>query len=624
MTSHHQTMESSRLAANEHFKNGRLQEAAVLYTSALEVVFTNFPRTKLGKSTTTTLPQDLLDEFTKSAGNVATCLHKLKKFGDCAAVCHRALQVNPFLAKCHAFLGMSLMDEAALSSSSSSSRGVVVAREEAHMHLCRAMFLLPAMTAQLTPYITMLVDTLSKDYETCANRDASVSPAVVTSSSVASVREAAQGCGHGVFVDAATIDAATPIASLLHPFSVVSYSETDGLGVCVACATPNTVGNDDGLHCPQCKRVWFCSDSCRASYSIQHAEHECAVFVKLTEMVKQIEVRQLDVPNDFEDIATHCIVTRSAMKVKKSGYERIQKLENHMVEVSQTLAPIGSLMKDLFPNESEEFIAQLVGAVRCNALEVCDATGLGIGQALHTTGLASFFNHSCAPNCAIDHRSQSILTTRTVRKDEELSIAYIPQLYWPMNLRREGLADRFFFTCRCRRCSAAESGEDVMESVLCGTLPNARPNATDYYHAVIETLCSGVRSRHVSDIDKGVLKELLDTRTEAEKHLMPCHYTLQDLRNTLTFVYSVMGMAPDSRRSCSEELLLWESLIPGRLPVKLDKLRNAAMCRDIEEQNNSTAAAVSSGSEEVAVRVSDAAVEALSALLPRYSSMYGL
>jgi hypothetical protein len=617
MTSLHQSMEAQRLAANDHFKAGRLQEAASLYTAALDVAFTNYSRPRLGKHTAT-LPQELLDEFTKSAGNLATCLHKLHQYAACAAMCQRALHVNPFLAKCHAFLGMSLMDDAALSDSL-----VTVAREEAHMHLCRAMFLLPAMTAQLMPYISGVVEALKKTYEACGTRDLQKHVEVSTASvTIASVREAAQGCGHGVFVDAATIEPATPIASLLQPFSVVSYSETDGLGVCVACAAPNVVGKDDGLRCPQCKRVWYCSDACRASYSIQHAEHECAVFVKLTEMVHQIEARQLDVPNDFEDIAAHCIVTRSAMRVKKLGYERIQKLENHAVEVSQTLAPIGSLMKDLFPSDTDEALAQLVGAVRCNALQVCDATGLGIGQALHTTGLASFFNHSCSPNCAIDHRSQSILTTRTVAKDEELSIAYIPQLYWPMKLRREGLADRFFFTCRCRRCSAVERGEDVMESVLQGTLPHARSNATDYYHAVIETLCSGVRSRHVSDIDNGVLKELIETRAEAERHLMPCHYTLQDLRNTLTFVYSVLGMAIESRRSCAEELLLWEALIPGRLPVKLDKLRNAALCVELEAKTVEKADAAAPPAS--LARTSDAAVEALSTLLPKYSGMYGL
>lgn len=638
------SMEDARLKANELFRGGNLHAAAEAYASALDYVFRlTTPSSEsssndqpirqrlatggvIPSTSSVVLSQPVLDEFTKSAGNLATCLHKLRRFPECKTVCRRALAVNPFLAKCHAFVGMVLVDQEGDAASEDKHDVSVVRMEDAHMHLCRALFLLPAMTPQLSPYIASLVEKLGEAYHTGHERATGESD-VSCPTEIAEVRDS-DGCGHGVFVSqGTTIAPGTVIVSLTNPFSVAAYSETDGYGVCVSCSLPNTKSggvdnNDGGVRCAICKRVWYCSQACRAAYALRHAEYECNAFVKLGEMMGHIEARQIDVPDDFEDIASHCIVTRSAIRCQNPGWERVWDLDHHSVEVSQTLSPIGALMQDLFPQDEPAQLVQLVGAVRCNALEVCDGTGLGVGQALHAVGLASFFNHSCVPNCAIDHHTQAITCARTVRHGEELTISYIPNLYWPLSLRREGLADRFFFTCRCLRCTNAEQGADVMEKVLRGTLPGARPNATEYYHTVIEMLCGGVRSRHVADIDKGVLTELLQTRSEAERHLMPCHYVLQDLRNTLSFVYSVLGMAREARRSCTEELLLWESLVPGRLPVKMDKLRNVELCEEKIQQEEDDGVPAADGCSKAPLGKLDEAVEAINRLLPRYRQMY--
>ena len=67
------------------------------------------------------------------------------------------------------------------------------------------------------------------------------------------------------------------------------------------------------------------------------------------------------------------------------------------------------------------------------------------------------------------------------------------------------------------------------------------------------------------------LKSYMDT---VEKHCLPTHYLLQELRNSAVFAASVLGSKADVGKFAQQEGWLWEVLVPGALPVKNDKLRN--------------------------------------------------
>lgn len=97
---------------------------------------------------------------------------------------------------------------------------------------------------------------------------------------------------------------------------------------------------------------------------------------------------------------------------------------------------------------------------------------------------ASFFNHSCLPNCnfevstARDHLL--VITCEEIAEGDELTISYLPEACWhlPTDQRRSLLLPRYGFQCWCQRCDkrlrspavrAAERALEGMRCALCGS-----------------------------------------------------------------------------------------------------------------------------------------------------------
>jgi len=79
------------------------------------------------------------------------------------------------------------------------------------------------------------------------------------------------------------------------------------------------------------------------------------------------------------------------------------------------------------------------------------AGGAAVGRELFIA--ASYFNHSCEPNCIIRRRGAFgfVSTLRAVEAGEELCISYI-DLEPPRSARRAELLKCFHFHCQCTRC----------------------------------------------------------------------------------------------------------------------------------------------------------------------------
>uniref|UniRef100_A0A061RAT9 Set domain containing protein with a cysteine cluster at the c-terminus n=1 Tax=Tetraselmis sp. GSL018 TaxID=582737 RepID=A0A061RAT9_9CHLO len=89
---------------------------------------------------------------------------------------------------------------------------------------------------------------------------------------------------------------------------------------------------------------------------------------------------------------------------------------------------------------------------------------------------ASFFNHSCSPNC-IAHTGideVEVRANRDIRAGEELNISYIDEDL-PRS-ERQRLLSRFFFTCRCSRCEEeAISGSKKYTYLRSCSVRNTKP-----------------------------------------------------------------------------------------------------------------------------------------------------
>lgn len=575
-------MEALRLQGNAAFAADPAT-AAASYTAAMDLY--DASRSRSNSDTACSL-----EEFTKSAGNALTCLFKLGRRAECTALAHRALAVNPIFAKANAFIGR-CCDGGGDGDKDGNGDGAAL------MFLCRAIYLLPAMEESARPSIKAELDRLL-----AAEKKANNEPPVTT----AAVEVRAGSAGNGV-VAAAAIPAFTLVSDMQRPFSVASYEETGGRGLCACCGRniANYVNDGDGdgelLGCERCGSVFYCSSLCASAHrASQHAPFECPRLMKLRQLLAMVEARGIDAPAEFADLATHTVTTIAAFQAQRPGWEHLARLESHGREVAVALGPAAGLLHDLYsdtPALTRDFITEVIGIVRCNSLEIAEASGMGVGQALYCGELAttSYFNHSCAPNCAIDTISHSIVTTRAIARGEELCISYLPQLYWPCRLRRDRLAEHFYFTCRCTRCVASDAGADPFDKATQMALPlpssggatvskesddeSSRAAVTARLHVRVQRLCDEVRGLAVADITAAAhLTAVRSLQSELDTHLYPFHYLHHELRNLLTFVFAVLGRAKECMVSCLQELLMWESTVPGALPVKQMKLRNALQC----------------------------------------------
>ncbi|ORC85897.1 uncharacterized protein TM35_000322120 [Trypanosoma theileri] len=616
-------MEELRVRGNALFSNDP-RAAAAIYQEALQVYTTLDDKSKASA----------LEEYTKCAGNALTCLFKLEEYEACVALAYEVLNVNPLIAKAYAFIGRCALLNPTIT---------LPCQAGPLQYLCRAVHLLPTLGEATLPFMEKALDELlrERDETQCASESEEVC-----------VEVRAGDCGKCV-VAGTRLPAMLAVSSTLQPFSVCVYEDAAGRGVCAHCGiviavhytaetttgNTHTMANNNNNNnnnnesttattvCRGCGLVAYCSPDCAAEHRQQHEQYECGPLRRLRAVIQtQSQSQSQTFTREDFAAAAHTISTIAAARSHRPGHEALrQQLQSHAAVISQRLAPLVALTHDLFginaaDNSSSEeaaFITHVLGVVRCNALEVCDETGLGVGQALYADSITSYFNHSCTPNCAIE--AGAIVTTRPIAPEEELTIAYIPQLYWPARLRREELADRYFFNCLCSRCSSSSKENnhntinkknDTFDAALEATLSSGFKEKEREHLAQVQLLCSRIRDKEVDEVDGSDRDALLRLMKDCRQHLFPFHYLFQELRNTLTFVYAVLGDTAACLRSCLEELLLWEAIVPGAHPVKRLKVQNALRC--LEEENE----------DESSRSISEPYL--LQPLLLKFASLYGI
>jgi len=452
--------------------------------------------------------------------------------------------------------------------------------ETPFLFLCRSIYQLPGLQATLT---TSLDDTLAA----MAREKEALS--AMTEVEVAVERGA---IGNEV-VAHSIISSGARIVDLHSPFSVGVYEEVK-TDCCIHCGMGT---HGAAVHtCTSCCIAAYCSPECWEAHREQHTI-ECRPLQKLSAVMENVDARMLDVPQRFYEVAFHCTTTIAAIRMKTPGYDLVRHLESHTAEVAQHMHPSVDIIHEIWEGAVDhQHIADVMGVIMCNAIEVVDdTTGRGISQGLHCTTIASFFNHSCLPNCCINTSLGCIVTTRTIQPGEALTLSYIPQLYWPTLLRQELLRENFFFTCRCPRCQPRTDGRaspvDPFEGCLTMKLPQSvQADPTAYYHSIVQVACTRVRSSDVADLSLELMRDTEKLLAEVLQHVYPFHYLCHELRNSLTFLYTALRRHEDCFLSCMEELLLWETIIPGALPIKQLKLINAIQC--LEEMREEEAKVV--------------------------------
>ena len=157
-----------------------------------------------------------------------------------------------------------------------------------------------------------------------------------------------------------------------------------------------------------------------------------------------------------------------------------------------------------------------------------DRTNLGlksIGRSLYPS--ASYFNHSCEPNCEV-FETGSILTihpTRDIVAGEEVTIAYIDTKQ-TLRARRKQLQLTYFFHCRCTRCVREEAldkgdgGEEGEEEAEKARISYAEKQGGRYKKRNVKQKKKKLPIKYHGDTTVTTLSERLD-----KLQLQPDNYT---------------------------------------------------------------------------------------------------
>ena len=207
----------------------------------------------------------------------------------------------------------------------------------------------------------------------------------------------------------------------------------------------------------------YCSRECALSTEDAHKD-ECKVFTAITQSrgahlfgtllhARHRNIRGFD--SRMEGLRAGSHFQHLAPR-EREGYTAMAQ-----GMIAKHLAPAGSI-------RCEE-LAELICLVHTSLHGISNLQGKVLGSGLYPE--ATFFNHSCNPNCILsfDGRRLEAHTISPVAIDEELCIAYT-ELYALRDVRKQALQAAKHFDCMCTRCSELGDGnlskwmfDDVLE-----------------------------------------------------------------------------------------------------------------------------------------------------------------
>ncbi|KAK8805595.1 hypothetical protein WA158_002251 [Blastocystis sp. Blastoise] len=141
-----------------------------------------------------------------------------------------------------------------------------------------------------------------------------------------------------------------------------------------------------------------------------------------------------DTPRNEEDYANYqniCMLVRRLIR-DESWVEDQNKKNNIYIQIENMIKLLLRMSSNVFTTLTDDL----------------NITGIGIYP------VASLFNHSCIPNCAVtfDHNMICIRAMKTIQKGEELTISYIDE-HQPLYQRQKMLLHDYHFKCTCERCT---------------------------------------------------------------------------------------------------------------------------------------------------------------------------
>ena len=255
------------------------------------------------------------------------------------------------------------------------------------------------------------------------------------------------------------------------PFAYVVNSDLRN-SICDSCFTSNQGGLKK---CSGCKFVYYCSVQCqRQGWNKGHRE-ECAYLRRVQKY-----------PPD-----TVRLLARIVLKLKQGGMREVANLPNgqqryfddlmshqkdivrdcHRIEAFQSFFEV---LKDCFafelPPKTE--VLDIYGKVLINSFNIMNDEYQSVGIGLYLA--ASVLDHSCDPNSSVifDGKNLVLRSIKDVTHFDQIRISYT-NLIDTAEMRKEKLAQQYYFTCKCKKCDDDQEEEkSVLQCPAClGNVP---------------------------------------------------------------------------------------------------------------------------------------------------------
>ncbi|KAL4998059.1 hypothetical protein BDV10DRAFT_78876 [Aspergillus recurvatus] len=272
------------------------------------------------------------------------------------------------------------------------------------------------------------------------------------------------GLGRGLFAytDIRTCD---DILHIQDPF--VAVLKTERLeDTCSGCFGKKHLDSYSGHEvvlkaCTGCRVVKYCDRLCQAKdWKLAHSR-ECAIFTNLKPKVLPINARAL------LRMVLRTEAEKNAYRQEELGL--FQSLETHIDDILEKNAPqaerlalTSRAVKQYSKTDMEdEKIVAYHAKLDLNSFNLTNDDDIGIY--LHP--YASLINHSCDYNAVVgfDGSEFFVKAIRPIAKGEQIFISYIDTTY-PTRTRQKELRERYFFTCKCAKCSCEEEPEPTGEA----------------------------------------------------------------------------------------------------------------------------------------------------------------
>lgn len=288
---------------------------------------------------------------------------------------------------------------------------------------------------------------------------------------------------------------------------VIAPLESYKKRVCSGCLAYNATGRLALVGCKRhmCDQVYYCSETCRERDAADHDEL-CALWRRLAshdadrhiksllrvltlvllrrhqeeekEVVAQTGTAHIDAagrPNTtvpvLDELSTN----------ERGSWADFLRLQSHadswtQEELREWRKTERFLAGALLPHMSAggEPLQHYVSAIESNCFGAWTDKGETYGRALFL--FASYFNHSCQPNCeSIQHNGTMAIVTRgPIPKGTELTIRYI-DVNIPCSTRRATLLAEYHFLCQCERCIAEAEAQVKPTYTYAKSVNNRRP-----------------------------------------------------------------------------------------------------------------------------------------------------